>query len=86
MYRYLILFLTAVTLFSCNRGSTATTQEEGDTVVFKYATQLSVVRYDGYAVASLKNPWKPGKTLHQGTAAGGCRQDSRCGRGHESCH
>ena len=65
MYRYLILFLTAVTLFSCNRGSTATTQEEGDTVVFKYATQLSVVRYDGYAVASLKNPWKPGKTLHQ---------------------
>ena len=47
MYRYLILFLTAVTLFSCNRGSTATTQEEGDTVVFKYATQLSVVRYDG---------------------------------------
>ena len=65
MYKYLIVFLTAVTLFSCNRGSTATTQEEGDTVVFKYATQLTVVRYDGYAVASLKNPWKPGKTLHQ---------------------
>ena len=40
-------------------------QETGDTVAFKYATQLSVVKYEGYTVVSLKNPWKPGKTLHE---------------------
>ena len=51
--------------FSCGGGKTASSQEEGDTLVFKYATQLSVVRYDGYAVATLKNPWKEGMILHQ---------------------
>ena len=52
-------------LFSCGGGKTASSQGEGDTVAFKYATQLSVVRYDGYTVATLKNPWKEGMTLHQ---------------------
>ena len=52
-------------LFSCGGGKTASSQGEGDTVAFKYATQLSVVRYDGYTVATLKNPWKEGMTLHR---------------------
>ena len=38
---------------------------EGDTVAFKYATQISVVKYDGYTVATLKNPWKEEMTLHR---------------------
>ena len=54
-----------VLFFSCGGGKTAPSQEEGDTLAFKYATQLSVVRYDGYAVATLKNPWKEGMILHQ---------------------
>ena len=54
-----------VWLFSCGGGKTAPSQAEGDTLAFKYATQLSVVRYDGYTVATLKNPWKEGMTLHQ---------------------
>ena len=59
-----LLFL--VTLFSaCKGGQTSSVQAEGDTVTFKYATLLSVVRYDGYVVASLKNPWKEGMTLHR---------------------
>lgn len=52
-------------ILSCGGGQTASRQETGDTVSFKYATQLSVVRYDGYTVATLKNPWKPGVTLHR---------------------
>ena len=36
-----------------------------DTVAFKYATQISVVNYDGYTVATIKNPWKEGMTLHR---------------------
>ena len=40
-------------------------QEAGDTVVFKYATQLTVVRHQGYTEVTLKNPWKEGMTLHR---------------------
>ena len=54
-----------ILLFSCGGGKTASSQVEGDTIVFKYATQLCVVRYDGYTVATLKNPWKEGMILHQ---------------------
>ena len=55
-----------MTLFSaCSGGQTSSVQAEGDTVTFKYATLLSVVRYDGYVVASLQNPWKEGMTLHR---------------------
>lgn len=65
MRRYLPIFLLAVCLFSCTGRKTASVQEKGDTVSFKHATQLSVVRYDDYAVAELKNPWKEGMTLHR---------------------
>lgn len=58
-----ISFITL--LFSCGGGKTATSQAEGDTIAFKYATQLCVVHYDGYTVATLKNPWKEGMILHQ---------------------
>ena len=55
-----------MTLFSaCKGGQISSVQAEGDTVTFKYATLLSVVRYDGYVVASLQNPWKEGMTLHR---------------------
>ena len=55
-----------MTLFSaCRGGQTSSVQTEGDTVTFKYATQLTVVRQQGYVVASLKNPWKEGMTLHR---------------------
>ena len=56
----LILLLAA-----CRGGQTSSVQAVGDTLAFKYATQLSVVRYDGYTVVTLKNPWKEGMTLHQ---------------------
>lgn len=52
-------------ILSCGGGQTASRKGEGDTVIFKYATQLSVVRYDGYAVATIKNPWNVSKILHQ---------------------
>jgi len=59
-----LIFITVVALAACGGHQTAGPQAEGDTLDFKYATQLSVVRYDGYTVASLKNPWKEGMTLH----------------------
>lgn len=64
--RYVNYFIIIVMLLTaCRGGQTPSAEAGGDSVTFKYATQLSVVRYDGYAVASLKNPWKEGMTLHR---------------------
>lgn len=60
---FIILF-TAVLLSSCGRQTSAQ-QDGGDTVSFKYARRLTVVRHDGYTVVTLANPWKEGKTLHR---------------------
>jgi iron complex transport system substrate-binding protein len=40
-------------------------QEAGDTVAFKYASLLTVVRHQDYTEVMLKNPWKEGMTLHR---------------------
>jgi len=63
--KYVQLLLLTVLVFSCGGRQTTAPQAEGDTVRFKYATQLSVVRYEDYTVATLKNPWKEGMILHQ---------------------
>lgn len=65
MRQLLCLLTIAVSLYSCGGSPTAASQGEGDTLAFKYATQLTVVRYDGYTVATIKNPWNDGKILHQ---------------------
>ena len=63
--KYVQLLLLTVLVFSCGGRQTTAPQAEGDTVRFKYATQLSIVRYEDYTVATLKNPWKEGMILHQ---------------------
>ena len=63
--KYVQLFLLTVLVLSCGGRQTTAPQAEGDTVRFKYATQLSIVRYEDYTVATLKNPWKEGMVLHQ---------------------
>ena len=63
--KYIQFLLLTVLVLSCGGRQSASLQAEGDTVSFKYATQLTVVRYDGYTVATLKNPWKEGMILHQ---------------------
>ena len=51
-------------LCSCAGGRGPSAQEAGDTVSFKYATQLSIVRHKDYTEVVVKNPWKEGKILH----------------------
>ena len=63
--RFLFLTTIVVLLVACRGGQTSFVQAVGDTIAFKYATQLTVVRYDGYSVVTLKNPWKEDMTLHQ---------------------
>lgn len=59
----LSVILSAVLLSACG-GQHVRSQAEGDTVAFHYARRLQVVKYNGYSVAVLANPWKQGKTLH----------------------
>ena len=51
-------------LVSCGGRQTTASQEAGDTVVFKYTTQLNIVRHEDYTEVEVKNPWKEGKILH----------------------
>ena len=37
----------------------------GDTVRLRYAKLLSLVRYQGYTVATISHPWRQNAVLHQ---------------------
>ena len=52
-------------LVSCGGRRTTASQEAGDTVAFKYATLLTIVKHQDYTEVMLKNPWKEGMTLHR---------------------
>lgn len=64
--RHILLILTTLSLvvISCGDGRGGAVRVDGDTVSFKYAELLQVVRYDKYTVARLADPWHAGKTLH----------------------
>ena len=62
--KHILFILLTTLLVSCGGRRTTASQEAGDTVVFKYATQLSIVRHKDYTEVVVKNPWKEGKILH----------------------
>lgn len=66
MKKYLLLFISfLVCIFSsCNGSKTDRCVKGGDTLHFKYARNLEAVKYDGYSVVKLKDPWKPSRILH----------------------
>lgn len=66
MKKYLLLFVSfLVCIFSsCNGSKTDRCKIGGDTLHFKYAKNIEVVKYGGYSVVKLKDPWKPSHTLH----------------------
>ena len=50
--RYLQLLIIAVLLTACGGAKKGATQQaEGDAVTFKYATQISIEKFDGYTSA-----------------------------------
>lgn len=65
MRRLLFYSCIAVALLSCGRRTASEPQAAGDSLAFKYATLLTITEHDGYAVATIRNPWKPGKLLHR---------------------
>ena len=62
--KHIVFILLTALLVSCGGRQTTASQEASDTVVFKYATQLNIVRHKDYTEVEVKNPWKEGKILH----------------------
>lgn len=60
----LTIALVLTALCSCKGGSTNAVSG-GDTLRLKYASNLSIVRHEGYTIASIADPWHKGKTLHR---------------------
>lgn len=50
---------------SCGHKSSPSTSLAGDTLHFKYAEHITMVRHKDYTEVSLANPWKPGSELHR---------------------
>ena len=61
----LSICIVAGSLLSCGGHQSGGQQEEGDTLSFHYARLLTLVECDGYTIADISNPWKPGKRLHR---------------------
>ena len=59
------ILLISVSLLSCGHRQMPTAGEKGDTLRFKYAQLIEVVRHQGYTEVNIKNPWKEGKILHR---------------------
>lgn len=62
--RYLSFVVICSILFGCGNSRTRTSTVGGDTVPFKYAKGITVIKYKDYTVAQLQNPWKAGQLLH----------------------
>ncbi len=60
----LTITLVLTALCSCKGGSTNSVSE-GDTLRLKYAGNLTIVRHQGYTIATIADPWHKGKTLHR---------------------
>lgn len=54
-----------VAFSSCGGGTQPSSQDGGDTVRFKYARLLQVVRHDGYTEVCVSNPWHKDRLLHR---------------------
>lgn len=65
MLRTLLYSCIVVAFLSCGGGNRPDSQTEGDSLAYKYSTLLTIVEHDGYTVADISNPWKPGKRLHR---------------------
>ena len=65
-FLFLLTFWVTVLLLSAcgGKNSTASGSAQGDTISLHYSSNLSLVDYEDYTVAQLRNPWDTAKILH----------------------
>ena len=64
-YRIYLFLLLSISLLSCGGRQAPATGEQGDTLVFRHARLIEVVRHSNSTEVNIRNPWKPGKMLHR---------------------
>lgn len=63
---YLIFIFIPFFIISCNlQNSAGRNKEGGDTLHFKYAKNIIIVKHNKYYDVTMLNPWKKGKVLHK---------------------
>jgi len=65
MKQFFSILIFSVSLLSCGGHQSGGQKEKGDTLSLQYTRLLTLVEHDGYTVADISNPWKPGKRLHR---------------------
>ena len=60
----LLIASAPLLLCACKGGGTSAALSGGDTVRLEYARRLTIVKHNGYTVATLHDPWNKGRTLH----------------------
>ena len=64
-YFFLTFWVTVLLLSACGgKSSTASGSAQGDTIPLHYSSNLSLIDYEDYIVAQLRNPWDTTKILH----------------------
>ena len=58
-------FLLLLSVGACQSGKQGGESPAGDTLTLAHAQLLTIVDYDGYSVASIKDPWNKDRTLHE---------------------
>ena len=58
-----LLGVCGILLMGCGRQMSPSA-DQGDTLPFRYAENIIVVKHAQYTLVHLKDPWKKGRTLH----------------------
>ena len=77
MKSLLPILLISVSLLSCGGHRNGGQAETGDTVFYKYAQLLTVVKYSNFTEAIIMNPWKEGKVLHRYRLVAGAASEAQ---------
>ena len=62
--KYLSAFFVLLLLAACGREGKTLCEEEGDTIQFKYAKNIQIIRYADHIQVDLTNPWNKEALLH----------------------
>ena len=64
-HRLIYICFAALIFCSCQGNRQDGVSPEGDTLTFQYAQLITLIDYEGYSVASIRDPWNKGLTLHK---------------------
>ena len=63
-FTFTLFLLLSLSLGSCGHRASKAMAGGGDTIPFRHASHLQVVKYPDYTIVKVRNPWDTLKTLH----------------------